>query len=141
MRFLTTPFGRRVNGNEPNLHCSSVPQRFLHEHQRLPAKLKHLGYLYREDRVRKLDRYTGLDWLNQAEDCYRHMTQGDSPQLAELPTVQRLLAEGHLQQSDVDFLLNTPPEMRLVHAGPLTLQTFIENARTSCVTERNATRS
>lgn len=125
-RFLTTPFGRRVDGNEPNLHCSSVPQRFLHGHQRLPARLKHLGYLHRADRVRKLDRYTGLDWLNRAEDCYRHMTQGDEPRIEELPTIQRLLAAGHLRQPDVDFLLNTPPEMRLVHAGPLTLQPFAE---------------
>lgn len=140
LRFMATSFGRCVDGNEPNLHCSSVPQRFLHGCRRLPTRLKHLGYLDREDRVRKLDRYTALDWLNRAEDCYRHVTQGDSPQLSELPAIQRLLAAGRLRQPDVDFLLNTPPEMRLVHAGPLTLRPFDESVPAVCETPKNVTR-
>lgn len=123
-RFMSTPFGRRVDGNEPNLHCSSVPQRYLHGCKRLEARLKHYGYLHREDRVRKLDRYTALDWLNRAEDCYRHMTQGDFPRLAELPNIARLRREGRLSQADVGYLLNVTPDMKLLHAGPLTLGPF-----------------
>lgn len=121
-RWLSTPFGRKVNGNEPNLHCSSVPQRFLAGHKRCPAKLLHYGYLHRADRVRKLDYYTGIDWLNRAEDSYRHMTQGDYPTLEELPTTRRLLAEGRISAGDVKYMLDTPPTARLVHAGPLELR-------------------
>ena len=121
LRWMSTPFGRRQNGDEPNLHCSSVPQRFLHGHQRCPAQLLHYGYMDRADRVRKLDYYTGIDWLNRAEDSYRHMTQGDGVTLDELPTTKRLIAEGKLSPADADFMINTPPEAYLLHAGPIRL--------------------
>lgn len=121
-RWLSTPFGRRVNGDEPNLHCSSVPQRFLAGHKRLPARLLHYGYLHRADRVRKLDYYTGIDWLNRAEDSYRHMTQGDGVTLDELPVTQRLIAEGKISVGDAQYMIDTPPAARLVHAGPLELR-------------------
>lgn len=123
LRWLTTPFGRMVNGETPNLHCSSVPQRYLAQCQRCEgASLLHYGYMDRADRVRKLDYYTGIDWLNQAEDSYRHMTQGDGVTLEELPTTQRLLKEGRLSMHDVQHMINTPPTASLVHAGPLELR-------------------
>jgi len=121
LRFMATPFGRAMDGNEPNLHCSSVPQRFIHGCGLMPVRLKHYGYMSRESRVKKLDFYTNIDWKNDAEDCYRHMTQGDNVQLAELPRVQAMLAAGTLTQGDVDYLITATPDMRLVHAGPLEL--------------------
>lgn len=131
LRFMATPFGRARNGDEPNLHCSSVPQRFLHGAQRCPAALLHYGYMIREDRVRKLDFYTGKDWLNRSEDCYRHMCQGDGVTLAELPITQQLLAEGKLSAGDVRFMTDLPAGIQhgqiwngsaLLHSGPLTLE-------------------
>lgn len=132
LRFMETPFGR-VNGDDkPNLHCSSVPQAYLGRSKRCPgASLLHLGYMHREDRVRKLDFYTGCDWANLSEDCYRHMTQGDGVTVEELPKTRDLLAAGRLTEADVRFMTDLPADVAhgqtwngrpLLHAGPLTLR-------------------
>jgi glycosyltransferase involved in cell wall biosynthesis len=126
-RFKATPFGRHVGSDQPNLHCSSVPQRRIHGSKMLPVRLKHYGYMDRADRVRKLDYYTSIDWKNEAEDCYRHMTQGDFPQVLELPKVQDLFHRGILNQADIDRILNVPPEATLLHAGPLKLEPWDES--------------
>jgi hypothetical protein len=125
-RFMSTPFGRAQNEDQPNLHCSSVPQRLLHGFKRLPARLKHYGYMEREQRVRKLDFYTSIDWKNAAEDWYRHMCQGDDPSLTELPRVRELVSRGLLTGTDVRWLLDVPAGARLVHAGPLRLEGWSE---------------
>jgi len=119
-RFQSTPFGRHVNSDKPNLHCSSVPQRLIHGFKRIPARLKHYGYMEREWRVGKLDYYTSIDWKNDAEDWYRHMCQGDNPQLHELPKVAALMQQGVLTAADVAKLINVSPADVLMHAGPLT---------------------
>lgn len=121
-RWMATPFGRVTNGNSPNLHCSSVPQRRIHGAPNIPVVLKHYGYLHRADRVRKLDYYTSVDWLNKAEDCYRHMTQGDNVTLEELPLTQQLVNQGRLTMADVRYMVDTPVDAYLVHAGPLQLR-------------------
>jgi Glycosyl transferase family 2 len=125
-RFQSTPFGRHVSGDKPNLHCSSVPQRRIHDFKRIPARLKHYGYMERAWRIAKLDYYTSIDWKNDAEDCYRHMCQGDSPTLDELPRVRGLLERGIIQRADIDFLLNVPADARLLHAGPRELRAWEE---------------
>lgn len=127
LRFMSTPFGRSVGNNKPNLHCSSVPQRFIHGRGLCPARLKHYGYLHREDRIRKLDFYTSIDWKNAAEDCYRHMCQGDSPRLDEMPRIQQKVAEGTLTMADVNFLTDVSAQSRLVHAGPMNLEPWSED--------------
>jgi len=125
-RFMATPFGRTVGNDQPNLHCSSVPQRFIHGRGLCPARLKHYGYVAREDRVRKLDFYTSIDWKNAAEDCYRHMCQGDTPRLEELPRIQQRMREGHLNDSDIRFITDVPADGRFVHAGPLKVEPWDE---------------
>jgi glycosyltransferase involved in cell wall biosynthesis len=125
-RFKATPFGRHIDTDKPNLHCSSVPQRRIHGAKMLPVRLKHYGYMWREDRVQKLDYYTSIDWKNQAEDCYRHMCQGDTPLIAELPKVRALVARGELTQADVDFITRVPDTAVLMHAGPLKLEPWDE---------------
>lgn len=125
LRFKVTPFGRVVAGNRPNLHCSSVPQRYLHGHQRCPARLKHYGYMERERRVQKLDWYTSIDWKNDAEDWYRHMTQGDNVRLDELPLTAALVSRGLLSPADVNRLTNTPANAALVHAGPMRIEPYV----------------
>jgi glycosyltransferase involved in cell wall biosynthesis len=92
-RFQRTPFG-----NGANFHCSSIPQELLHaSHQLIPsAPLWHLGYNDREDRLRKYAWYNRLDPNNESEDSYRHMVQGDVPEI--------------------------PADAVLKHAGPLRLE-------------------
>jgi glycosyltransferase involved in cell wall biosynthesis len=90
-RYQRTPFG-----NGANFHCSSIPQELLHYSTPIDAKLLHLGYLTREDRLRKFEWYTRIDGGNEGEDFYRHMVQGDVPEI--------------------------PATARLKHAGPLCLQ-------------------
>lgn len=126
-RFKSTPFGRHVDGNEPHLHCSSIPQRLLHGAQICPARLKHYGYNTRSRRVAKLDFYTSIDWGNWAEDCYRHMTQGDDVRLDELPKVKSLMDRGELGDGDVLYLIDTPPNATLLHAGPLIVEPWDED--------------
>lgn len=125
-RFKSTPWGKTVNGVSPNFHCSSVPQRRIHGAKLLPARLKHFGYMWREDRVRKLDYLTSIDWKNDAEDWYRHVCQGDRPLLAELPRIVALRQQGVLTEADQERLLNVPAEATLVHAGPLKIEPWDE---------------
>ena len=132
LRFMPTPFGRREDNHTPNFHCSSVPQAYLGRSKRCPGgSLLHLGYMHREDRVKKLDFYTLHDWLNRSEDCYRHMTQGDNVRADELLHAAELLAAGQISEEDIRFITDLPIEVKhgqiwcgrpLLHAGPLTLR-------------------
>lgn len=89
-QFQKTPWGG-------NFHCSSIPQELLHHaHALCPAPLLHLGYMDKQDRLRKYAFYTRVDPNNDREDNYRHIIQGDVPEI--------------------------PAEMRLMHAGPLQLE-------------------
>lgn len=127
LRFKSTPFGRVKDGASPNFHCSSVPQRYIHLNAIMPARLKHYGYMERAQRVKKLDWYTSIDWKNEAEDWYRHMCQGDSPMLGELPLISAMLREQVLNFEDLKRLLKVDPTERLLHAGPLEIKPWNED--------------
>lgn len=106
-RFQRTPFGK----DGQNFHCSSVPQEMLHYSRPSPARLKHWGYMHAEDRVRKFHWYNRLDPENwSAEDCYRHMVQGDVP---EVPA--------HWPKWEGPPM-NRVPDGYLKHAGPLRIE-------------------
>jgi len=79
-----------------NFHCGNAPSALQLSAIRLDAALLHFGYLHKEDRLRKYAWYNHLDPNNRNEDLYRHIAQGD---VAEIPA-----------------------DVRLLHAGPLTLQ-------------------
>ncbi len=81
-----------------NFHCKSVPQGLRGIGSPLEAKLLHYGYLHREDRLRKYAWYRAHDPHALSEDGYRHVVQGDLPEI--------------------------PAGMRLLHGGPLKLQTL-----------------
>jgi glycosyltransferase involved in cell wall biosynthesis len=81
-----------------NFHCGNIPSNLGGTISRLPVNLLHLGYMLPEDRLRKFEWYNRIDPGNAQEDEYRHMVQGDVPSI--LPTD------------------------RLVHAGPLTLESL-----------------
>ena len=58
--------------------------------------LLHYGYMVREDRIRKWEWYNRIDPANEIEDHYRHVVQGDVPEV--------------------------PADAVLKHAGPLELR-------------------
>lgn len=64
-------------GAHKNLHCSSVPARYIGHCGACPATLLHLGYMEKEDRIRKFAFYNAIDPHNSAEDGYKHMVIGD----------------------------------------------------------------
>lgn len=70
LKFQRTEFGG-------NFHCTSVPEELISCAAAIPARLLHLGYLHREDRVRKYEWYNRVDPNNEVEDRYRHMVVGD----------------------------------------------------------------
>jgi glycosyltransferase involved in cell wall biosynthesis len=76
-----------------NFHCGNAPIALQIVAQPIAADLLHLGYLHREDRLRKYEWYRRIDGGNRNEDGYRHVAQGDLPEI--------------------------PADMCLRHAGPM----------------------
>lgn len=79
-----------------NLHCTNVPYNLIHGSIRCPVRLLHYGYMHQDDRLRKFAYYNDVDPGNRREDYYRHIVQGDVP--------------------------DVPADAQLKHAGPLTLE-------------------
>ncbi len=68
----------RRTGHGGSFHCGSVPPVLRANRGYVKgAPLLHMGYLDREDRVRKYEFYNRLDPGNKHEDGYRHMVIGD----------------------------------------------------------------
>lgn len=87
-RFQRTPWGG-------NFHCSSIPQELLHcAHEMINAPVWHTGYDSKSDRLRKYEFYNRIDPKNYAEDEYRHVCQGDIP---EVPASAVLKHAGPMQ--------------------------------------------
>jgi hypothetical protein len=81
------------------MHCTCVPNDLNQRALRYPGfELKHWGYIDKEIRVTKYRWYNQADPNNENEDCYRHIVQGDLPEV--------------------------PPEAKLKHAGPLRLRSY-----------------
>lgn len=78
------------------LHCRNVPALLVHRAVPVPVRLLHYGYMLASDRLRKYAYYCRVDPANEVEDCYRHIVQGDIPEV--------------------------PASARLKHAGPLRLE-------------------
>jgi glycosyltransferase involved in cell wall biosynthesis len=102
-RFQSTPFG-----NGANFHCSSIPQELLYQAVKTDVRLTHLGYMDKENRIRKWNWYNQIDPGNIGEGfdpshpergAYPHIVQGDIPEV--------------------------PAGVRLMHAGPLTLKPLV----------------
>jgi glycosyltransferase involved in cell wall biosynthesis len=88
-------FRRKGPPGAPNFHCSSFPTGLIGRTVNTDVWIRHYGYMTREDRLRKYAWYRERDGNNMAEDRYRHIAQGDLPEL--------------------------PASARFRHAGPLTL--------------------
>lgn len=92
------PNGSRFQENGgANFHCGNVPWQIRQNRRVLSnVPLLHFGYLHREDRIRKYKFYTTADPGNVREGEYKHVIQGDIPEV--------------------------PADARLTHGGPLRLQ-------------------
>lgn len=99
LRYLPT-------GMPGNLHCARVPLGVRGMRGALLVDLLHLGYLYRADRLAKYERYTRIDPNNEAEDHYRHIVQGDVP---EVPAYMRLKHAGPMRFEQI------PASMGIAH--------------------------
>ena len=78
------------------LHVSNAPGGL--QTGTLEVYMLHYGYMLKEDRIRKYEYYNRIDPNNEMEDCYRHIVQGDIPEV--------------------------PASAVLRHAGPLELRTL-----------------
>jgi glycosyltransferase involved in cell wall biosynthesis len=75
-------------------HCGNVPAGLRSGGVIEGARLFHLGYLWRSDRLAKYRWYTATDPNNEAEDGYLHIVQGD---VAEAPAHARRKHAGPLR--------------------------------------------
>lgn len=85
-------FRRTSHGG--NFHCKSIPAGLRGPGQAIDAKLLHMGYLHRADRIRKWEWYRENDPNAAAEGGYMHCVQGDIP---EVPASARLKWAGPLE--------------------------------------------
>jgi glycosyltransferase involved in cell wall biosynthesis len=69
-----------VTGCGGHFHCGNVPAG-LGAALSIEARLYHLGYMRRADRLAKYGWYVATDPGNELEDGYRHMVQGDLPEV------------------------------------------------------------
>lgn len=68
--YMATPYGK-------NFHCGNIPQGLAGSGRNVDVKILHLGYMLKEDRLRKYAWYNEQDPNNSYEDRYRHMVIGD----------------------------------------------------------------
>jgi glycosyltransferase involved in cell wall biosynthesis len=102
---LTGNYSFKRTGVNGNLHCFCVPASCWIGARKSKTALLHLGYMNKEDRIRKWKFYNGMDPVNLAEGYDpRHPERGSYP---------------HIIQGDVP---EVPAEVRLKHAGPLELR-------------------
>lgn len=90
-----------ATNSKVGFHCSNVPAYALKlERRHHPLfYVKHFGYMDRETRLRKYAWYNQTDPNNLAEDCYRHVIQGDP---GGPPANQKLLHAGPLQLAHLE---------------------------------------
>ncbi len=56
-----------------NFHCESVPRNLTGKSIEVDVKIKHLGYMYRQDRINKYRWYTKNDPAHAANGYYEHL--------------------------------------------------------------------
>jgi glycosyltransferase involved in cell wall biosynthesis len=71
----------RTTDGAANFHCSNAPEFHIQNSSPADVRLKHYGYIERAMRLAKYDWYNRHDPDNAAEDRYRHMVQGDVPEV------------------------------------------------------------
>jgi glycosyltransferase involved in cell wall biosynthesis len=77
-RLRGQPFSQlafQATGHGGNFHCGNVPGGLVGGLGNLDARLKHYGYMTREQRQAKYTWYTTTDPDNAGEDYYRHLIE------------------------------------------------------------------
>jgi hypothetical protein len=64
-----------ISGFGGNLHCGNIPKGLVGRTGVLDVRLKHYGYMTREQRQAKYEWYTTIDPKNHLEDNYRHLAE------------------------------------------------------------------
>jgi glycosyltransferase involved in cell wall biosynthesis len=75
-----------TSGCGGNFHCGNVPVGLVGDLRELNVRLKHFGYMTREQRQAKYAWYTTIDPNNPAEDNYRHLAEIRGARFAPGPT-------------------------------------------------------
>lgn len=100
---LIGQYSFRRSGINGNLHPSCIPSANRAGYRKLEVALLHLGYMDKEDRIRKWKFYNAMDPTNEAEGydrkhpergSYCHVVQGDVP---EVPATAILRHSGPLE--------------------------------------------
>lgn len=86
--------GENGKSSTAHLHCGNIPRDLNDRGAFSKTRIKHFGYLDRETRLEKFAFYSRIDPDNVFEDRYRHMIQGDVP---EVPAEESLRWAGPLQ--------------------------------------------
>ena len=104
---LMGKYSFKRSGINGNLHCYCIPMACRIGLRSSKVSLLHLGYMNKEDRIRKWKFYNQLDPVNRAE--------GYDPQYPERGSYP------HIVQGDIP---EVPADIKLKHAGPLELKTI-----------------
>ncbi len=86
--------GAKFFGEAPGFHTGNVPRALFRSCLYPDVDLLHLGYLNKEDRIRKYRWYNEKDPNNSREGFYKHVCQGD---ISEIPASAKLLHGGPLR--------------------------------------------
>jgi glycosyltransferase involved in cell wall biosynthesis len=93
--------GRFESNSAAGFHCGNAPASLRYGSLQTDIPLLHLGYRDREDRIRKFNWYRSIDPGNGTEDGYRHIVQGDIP---EVPATAALMHAGPLKLTPLEAL-------------------------------------
>lgn len=96
--FRLTDNGRFESTHPHGYHCGNAPANLRGQSVHVPVRLLHYGYMHQADRLRKYREYTQHDPEAHENDGYRHIVQGDVPEV--------------------------PADAYLRYAGPLELQSL-----------------
>jgi glycosyltransferase involved in cell wall biosynthesis len=93
--------GRFEGNSAGGFHCGNAPASLRYGALQTDVPLLHLGYRDRADRIRNFNWYRSIDPNNGTEDGYRHIVQGDIP---EVPAAAMLMHAGPLKLTPLEAL-------------------------------------
>jgi len=85
-----------------NFHCDSVPSNVQGRSMEIDVKIKHLGYMHREDRMRKYEWYKNNDPQHAVQGYYEHLL--DQPGMVIVEWHERPFQQSTAEHSCVDPL-------------------------------------
>lgn len=127
---LFTTWGQEVNeltfrptGHGGNFHCGSVPSNLAGKSRAIDVKVKHYGYLWKEQREKKKKWYEELDPAAAHKGYYDHLTEEEGMELAWWETRRNVSplkypkANNYYQQFTCELLEVIPADSRVLDLG------------------------